>query len=97
MVPWTEAFFAQKKCNIRGYANSANNSGLKHERGQFDQFDSDFKVDPTNLWAIWAIGGAIQTIGDYRPILEFVEVATVRDSCPDFKVVVRGPVNLKDI
>ena len=42
-------------------------------------------------------GGAIQTIGDYRPILEFVEVATVRDSWPDFKVVVRGPVNLKDI
>ena len=31
----------------------------------------DFKVDPTNLWAILA-GGAIQTIGDYRPILEFV-------------------------
>ena len=56
----------------------------------------DFKVDPTNLWAILA-EGAIQTIGDYRPILEFVEVATVRDSCPDFKVVVRGPVNLKDI
>ena len=56
----------------------------------------DFKVDPTNLWAILA-GGAIQTIGDYRPILEFVEVATVCDSCPDFKVVVRGPVNLKDI
>ena len=44
-----------------------------------------------------SIGGAIQTIGDYRPILEFVDVATVRDSCPDFKVVVRGPVNLKDI
>ena len=80
------------------YANSAKDSGLKHERGQFDQFDiGDFKVDPTNLWAIWAIGGAIQTIGDYRPILEFVEVATVRDSWPDFKVVVRGPVNLKDI
>ena len=78
---------------------SAKDSGLKHERGQFDQFDivGDFKVDPTNLWAIWAIGGAIQTIGDYRPILEFVEVSTVRDSCPDFKVVVRGPVNLKDI
>ena len=56
----------------------------------------DFKVDLTNLWAILA-GGAIQTIGDYRPILEFVEVATVRDSCFDFKVVVRGPVNLKDI
>ena len=54
----------------------------------------DFKVEPTNLWPILA---AIQTIGDYRPILEFVEVATVRDSCPDFKVVVRGPVNLKDI
>ena len=54
MVPWTEAFLSQKKCNIRGYANSANNSGLKHERGQFDQFDiaDDFKVDPTNLWAI---------------------------------------------
>ena len=39
----------------------------------------DFKVDPTNLWAILAGGaigdfsrGAIQTIGDYRPILEFV-------------------------
>ena len=79
------------------YANSAKDIGLKHERGQFDQFDSDFKVDPTNLWAIWAIGGAIQTIGDYRPILEFVEVSTVCDSCPDFKVVVRGPVNLKDI
>ena len=31
----------------------------------------DFKVDPTNLWPILA-GGAIQTIGDYRPILEFV-------------------------
>ena len=56
----------------------------------------DFKVEPTNLWPILA-GGAIQTIGDYRPILEFVDVATVRDSCPDFKVVVRGPVNLKDI
>ena len=76
----------------------AKDSGLKHERGQSDQFDiGDFKVDPTNLWVIWAIGGAIQTIGDYRPILEFVDVATVRDSCPDFKVVVRGPVNLKDI
>ena len=31
----------------------------------------DFKVEPTNLWPILA-GGAIQTIGDYRPILEFV-------------------------
>ena len=33
---------------------SAKDSGLKHERGQFDQFDiaDDFKVDPTNLWAI---------------------------------------------
>ena len=76
----------------------AKDSGLKHERGQFDQFDiGDFKVDPTNLWVIWASGGAIQTIGDYRPILEFVEVSTVCDSCPDFKAVVRGPVNLKDI
>ena len=29
----------------------AKDSGLKHERGQFDQFDiGDFKVDPTNLW-----------------------------------------------
>ena len=84
---------------MRVCANCAKDSGLKHERGQFYQFDiaGDFKVDPTNLWAIWAIGGAIQTIGDYRPILEFVEVATVRDSCFDFKVVVRGPVNLKDI
>ena len=83
---------------MRVYANSAKDSGLKHERGQFDQFDiGNFKADPTNLWVIWASGGAIQAIGDYRPILEFVEVATVRDSCHDFKVVVRGPVNLKDI
>ena len=32
----------------------------------------DFKVEPTNLWPILAGEGAIQTIGDYRPILEFV-------------------------
>ena len=36
MVPLAEAFFAQKKCNILVYANSAKDSGLKHERGQFD-------------------------------------------------------------
>ena len=50
----------------------------------------DFKVEPTNLWPILA---AIQTIGDYRPILEFVG-GDLRQ-LPDF--VVRGPVNLKDI
>ena len=63
VVLMAEAFFAQKKIDIRGVRKrrvffSAKDSGLKHE---------------------------------------FVEVATVRDSCPDFKVVVRGPVNLKDI
>ena len=57
MVPMAEAFFAWKKCNIRVYANSAKDSGLKHDRGQFDQFDiGDFKVDPTNLWPILAGG-----------------------------------------
>ena len=54
MVLMAEAFFAWKKCNIMVYANSVKDSGLKHERGQFDQSDiaGDFKVDPTNLWAI---------------------------------------------
>ena len=43
--------------------------------------------------------GAIQTIGDYRPILEFVgaDLRQLPPCWPDFKVVVRGPVNLKDI